>query len=235
MSLAQSTKKHDAGKIPGPWNCPQTVEIRVQLTLPNGKLTFFALHGAFTGTAPNIATIATALTTAFSSAWVTNMAPLCPPQTLFNFVSCRDMTSFANPVFAGAPTNAPGSSASVALPVSVAAVITEEINARGRGMKGRFYLGGFATNADGGGGQIASGALAATPIQSFATALFNAIQGQSLTPAVAQPPRNAYLGVTGTAHPQRGSTNPNTGTHVAVNSYTLQDLRWDTQRRRIQA
>ena len=88
-------------------------------------------------------------------------------------------------------------------------------------------MAGFATNADAGGGVIS--ATAQTGLNAFCTALFNAIQAQSLTPCVAQAPRQQYIGVTGTTHPQRNAT------HVSLTSYALRDLVWDTQRRRIQA
>ena len=99
-------------------------------------------------------------------------------------------------------------------------------------MKGRIYLGGFATNADAGGG-IPSPA-AVTGMQGFATGLFNALSAQGLTASVGQPPRNSYMGVTGTTHAQRGSLNPSTGTHIPVTSYTFTDQRWNSQRRRAQ-
>lgn len=234
MTMPISVKKKDGGRIPGPYNVPSVLEIRCQLVLPNSKQSFFRVEGAYASTPASIQSVATALFGSISSAWGSNLASLCPPATAFQNVYVRDMTSYTNPIFVGTGTAVPGTSASVAMPVNAAIVITEQIASRGRGLKGRIYLGGFATNADAGGGVIS--AAAQTGLNAFCTALFNAISGQSLTPCLAQPARYQYQGVTGTVHPARGSVGPPpTGTHVNINSYVLRDLVWDTQRRRIQA
>lgn len=233
MTMPTSVKKKDGGKIPGPFNVPSVIEIRAQMALPNTKLSFFALHGAYTTPPANMQALATALFNALSSAWGTNLASLCPPQTIFQNVYVRDMTSYLNPVYTGTGTAVPGSSASPAMPAGAAIVLTEQIASRGRGMKGRIYTGGYATNADGGGGTIS--AAAQTGLNAFCTAIFNAITGQSLTPCVAQPARYQYQGVTGTVHPARGSVGPPpVGTHVNVSAYVLRDNIWDSQRRRSQ-
>lgn len=236
MTTPRSQKKVDAGRIPGPWNCPGVIEIKCQMVLPNSRQSFWTVHGFYSGTAPNVQTVATALFGSISSAWNTNVASLCPagpPATQFQNVYCRDMSSFSNPVFTGTGTAVSGTSASVAMPVNAAIVLTEQIASRGRGMKGRIFLGGFATNADAGGGVISN--TAQTGLNAFCTALFNAITAQTLTPCVAQPARQQYLGVTGTLHSARGSAGPPpVGTHVNLTAYVLRDLVWDTQRRRIQ-
>jgi len=192
---------------------------------------FFAVHGAY-ATAPNVGTVASALFTSISSAWSTNLASLMATTTIFQNVFCRDMANPNNPVFTGTGTAIPGTSASIAMPPGAALVLTEQIQGRGRGMKGRIYLGGFATNADAGGG-IPSAA-AVTGMGAFGTALLNALSAQGLTACVAQAPRAAYLGVTGTSHAARGSINPSTGTHVQVSTYSFVDQRWNSQRRRAQ-
>ena len=156
---------------------------------------------------------------------------LGPPQTIFQNVYVRDMANFSFPVYTGTGTAVPGTSASPAMPVNAAIVLTEQITARGRGLKGRIYMAGFATNADAGNGIISTAAN--TGLSNFCTALYSALTAQSLQPAVAQAPRAAYLGFTGTSHPARGT--PGQGHAVGVSSYILRDLVWDTQRRRIQA
>lgn len=233
-TLPQSHKRTDAGRIPGPYNIPSVLEIKCQMLLPNSKQTFFIVHGAYTSQPASIQSVATALFGSISAAWGTNLASLAATATQFQNVYVRDMTAFTNPVSVGTGTAVPGTSASPAMPVNAAIVITEQVVTRGRGAKGRIFLGGWATNADAGGGVIS--AAAQTGLNAFCTALFNAITGQSLTPCVAQPARQAYLGVTGTSHAARGSAGPPpTGTHVNVSTYLLRDLVWDTQRRRIQA
>jgi hypothetical protein len=146
--------------------------------------------------------------------------------TLFNNVFVRDMTNFTNPVFVGTGTAVAGTGGAVAMPENNAIVLTENIAARGRGAKGRVFLGGWAQNADVTVGGI-SGTVQ-TALNALGTAWANALSGQSLTPCVAQVARQQYQGVTGTVHAQR-----NAG-HVNVSSYTCRDLIWDTQRRRVQ-
>jgi hypothetical protein len=106
----------------------------------------------------------------------------------------------------------------------VAAVLTEQIAARGRGLKGRVFLGGWDVGADAGNGIIAPAAV--TAINNYGTAVFSAISAAQLTPCVAQPARQTYLGLTGTTHPARVAAS------VFVTSYTCRDNKWDTQRRR---
>lgn len=224
--MAQSTKKTDAGRVPGPQAVPNVIEIKIQSPFAGGRSMFYSLHGAFTTAPSNMQTLANALFTSLSSAWNTNLASLMAPTTSVTNVYVRDMTSTTNPVFVGTGTAVVGTSASIAMPPGAAIVMTENINARGRGAKGRVYLGGWATNADASGGQIA--AASQTAVNNFGTAVFNAISGQSLTPCVAQPHRQAYTGVTGTNHVDRPAS------HVAVTSYTCRDLAWDSQRRRAQ-
>jgi hypothetical protein len=194
---------------------------------------FGVVHGTYT-TAPNTATMATALWSSISSAWSTNMASQMATSTVFQNVYVRDMANPNNIVSVGTGTFIAGSSASPAMAPGAALVITEQVASRGRGLKGRIYMGGWATNADAAGGVPSSTAI--TAMNGFCTALWSAITGQSLTPCVAQPPRAAYLGYTGTSHPARGSTNPNTGTHIPLqtNGYTFTDQRWNSQRRRAQ-
>lgn len=231
MTQPHSQKKIDGGRIAGPAAVANVIEIKCQVQLPNSKLSFWVVHGSFTTVPPNMQTVATALFNSISSAWSTNFAslmPLGPPATTFQDVLIRDMTAITNPIFIGTGTAVAGSSASVAMPPGAAIVMTENIVARGKGLKGRVYFGGWATNADAGGGVIAPAAV--TAVTNFGTALFSAISAQSLVPCVAQVARQAYTGITGTSHPARGT--PGIGGHVNVTSYTARDNLWDAQRRR---
>jgi hypothetical protein len=112
------------------------------------------------------------------------------------------------------------------MPENAAIVMTENINIRGKGLKGRCYLGGWSTAADAGGGVIA--AAAQTAVNNFGTAILNALNAQSLTPCVAQIARQQYQGITGTIHQARPMGHP------TVLGYVCRDLVWDTQRRRVQ-
>lgn len=224
MGIPTSQKKKDAGHIPGPQNVPSVIEIRCQLMMPNSKLSFMTFHGAYTTAPGNIQTMANTLFTSLSGAWGTNMAPVCPPATSFQSVQVRDMASYLNPVSIGTGTAVPGTSASVALPAEVAIVLTENVASRGRGLKGRAYLGGLAQNASTAGGLISAAGQSAA--NGFGTAVFNAIGAVALTPCVAQVARAQYQGYTGTVHPARNAS------HVNVTSYTCRDLNFDSQRRR---
>lgn len=221
-----SVKKKDGGRIAGPANVPAVIEIRCQVQLPNNKASFWTVHGFYTVVPPSMSVLANSLFTGISTAWSTSLASFMPPQTLFQNVLIRDMTSFLNPIFIGTGTAVPGTSpgTNAIMPVEVAAVITESIATRGKGMKGRIFLGGWATNADGGNGVIATALM--TGLTSFGSSLFSAISGQSLTPCVAQVARQQYAGITGTVHPAR------TANHVNVTTYAPRDNLWDSQRRR---
>ena len=230
MSLQQSTRRHDAGRIAGPWNCATLCELKLFWSLPNGKIMQNTLHGHYTTPPSSMQTTATALFGSCSSAWGTNLAPYMHTQTIFTQVTLRDMASFSNPVFIGTGTAVPGTGTGAALPENVAIVLTENVTARGRGLKGRQYLGGWVQSPDVTTGGIST--VVQTAINAYGTALINALNGQGMTAAVAQAPRAAYLGFTGASHPARGSAG--NGTFVAVSSYTCRDLVFDTQRRRVQ-
>jgi hypothetical protein len=227
MAIAQSTRKHDAGRVPGPFQIPSVIEIVLGTQLTTTKMMFSKLHGSYTTAPANMLTLANALMSAFSSAWTTNLAPLMATTTIFQWVTVRDMSSSANLATQSTGASVAGTSASIAMPLGAAVVMTEDVNIRGRGSKGRIYLGGWATNADAAGGQIT--AATQTAVDNFGTAVLNALNTNSLTPALAQPPRANYMGVTGTVHPARGEA-PN-GTHATVTAYVCSNLRWDSQRR----
>lgn len=236
MSLPTSTKKHDAGHVPGLWNCPNTVEIRMQVALPNGKTMMHTIHGTYTSTPSNMQTLTNALFSSLSSAWSSNLGTYMHTGTIFQFVYCRDMANTNNPVFQSTGAAVAGTGTGAALPDSAAIVMTENINARGRGAKGRIFLGGFVQSTD-----ITVGGISGTvqtAINTMGAAWISALSAQSLTPAVAKPPRYAYMGFTGTAHAQRGTPGsggtPGIGSAVPVTSYVCRDLIWDTQRRRVQ-
>jgi hypothetical protein len=226
MTMPISHKKTDGGRIPGPAAVPNVIEIACTVILPNQKTSRMTFHGAYATTPPAMATLAGALWTSLSTAWGSNLGALMATSTSFTNVFVRDMTNVTNPVFQGTGTAVAGTGAGAAMPVNNALVMTENVNQRGRGSKGRVYLGGWIVTADAGAGLAT--AAAQTAINNFGTAVANAINAQTLTPCVAQPARQQYQGVTGTVHPARGAS------HVAVTSYVCRDLIWDTQRRRIQ-
>jgi hypothetical protein len=221
-----SVKKKDAGRIPGPANVPSVIEVRMQFALPNSKTIYSTLHGAYVTAPSNMQSLATALFGSLSSAWGSNIGAYMANATSFTNVWVRDMSNFTNPVYQGTGTAVVGTGGAVAMPENNAIVLTENIAARGRGAKGRVFLGGWAQNADVTVGGIST--TVQTALNALGTAWANALTGQSLTPCLAQVARQQYQGVTGTVHAARGAT------HTNVTSYTCRDLIWDTQRRRVQ-
>jgi hypothetical protein len=224
MTMPISVKKKDGGRISGPANVPSVIEIAMIGQLPNAKPVRTVFHGSYTTPPANMQTLAGALWTALSGAWSTNLATLMATASSVTSVQVRDMTSFTNPIAIGTGTAVPGTSVSVPMPSGAAIVMTENIATRGKGMKGRVYLWGWATNADAGGGAISPATQ--TAINAFGTAVFNAITTNTLTPCVAQVARQQYQGITGTIHAPRGAG------HVNVTTYQCRDLLWDAQRRR---
>lgn len=224
MTMPISVRKKDGGKIPGPATCPNVIEIRMEFTLPNGKTSHVVAHGSYAVLPPSMQGLANALWTSISSAWSTDLAPILSTGTTLRNVLVRDMTAATNPVFVGTGTAVPGTSAVAPMPADASIVLTEEVATRGRGLKGRMFLGGFTTAADGGQGTITQTAQDA--VTAFGTALNNAITAQALTPCVAQVARQQYQGLTGTIHPARNAK------PVNVTLYHCKDAEWDTQRRR---
>lgn len=220
----QSVRAVDGGHIKGAQAVPAVIEILWRTLLPSGKTSSNKVHGHYTTSPPNMQTLANSLATAWSSAWGTNLAPIMHTSTVLSGLFIRDMTSPTLPIFQGTLTALPGTGTGNAFPSENAIVVTENINGRGKGLKGRFYLGGFVVSEGSGTGGIS--VAAQTAINAFGTAIFNAITAQSLTPCVAQVARQDYVSLTGATIPARQAG------FVAVNSYTCRDLNFDTQRRR---
>lgn len=223
----QSTKKHDAGRIPGAITIPNCIQV-VLVWSPNfalGQFVYNVAHGfvasGFAATAP----IAQAIYAALATAYTANLASFQPTTGGLQGVQLRDIRppgNFAPVNSTGAAT--PGTSASMAMPEEVAAVLTARTAQAGRGYRGRMYIPCWATNANAAGGVIASGVI--TGLDNFATAYLAALTAQGITGCVAQPARNSYVGVTGTTHPQRPAGTP------AITQLFVRNNAWDSQRRR---
>lgn len=222
----QSQKRVDGGRIAGPQNVPSVVEVKCQVQLANGKLSFFTVHGSYTQIPPNFQTLANALFTSIGATWNAQLSTWMSDQTKFQFVIVRDMTDFHLAAYTSVGAPIAGQSPSAAMPSSNAIVLTEEIVQRGRGMKGRIFMGGWSANADEGGGIVTGDVQIA--LNTFGTALMQALTAQNLKPCVAQVARQEYFGITGTHHAARLAS------HVDVTSIICRDAVWDTQRRRQQ-
>lgn len=223
-TLPASQRKIDGGHIKGAQPCANVAEIKCVGTSANGKRQSFTVHGSFSAASPVNQTLANTLWTSISTAWNSNLAPQMVPATTFSAIELRDMTVPTNPVFIGTGTALAGTGTPPAVAPENAIVLTEDVTMRGRGLKGRVFLGGWANSADAGNGTIS--ALASAAATGFANALFAAISGAGLTPCVAQLPRQSYTGLTGTVHAARSPAHP------AVSTYRLRNNEWDIQRRR---
>ena len=184
MTIPASTRKTDGGRIPGPADVPGVVEIALVFSLPNGKTIKNFLHGGYSGTASAPGPIAQALFGSIGTAWTTNLAPHMHTGTHFNRVETRDMASHLNAIFLSTGTAIPGTGTADALPPEAAVVMTEQVNTRGKGLKGRVYLSGWDESAGSGVGIIDPAVVSA--VTNFGLAVFNAITAEGLIPVVAQ-------------------------------------------------
>lgn len=216
----------DPGHIGGPKVIPSCAEVKLVFALEDGKFGNIILTGRYAGSFNFTTTQATALWTALSSgaAW-TALAGFLATSTNFGAVTLRDLNVPNAPIIpSGGTGNAPGTSASPALPNEVAIVVTKRTSRTGPGYRGRLYVPGFATNALGAGNIVAAGAV--TAVQNWANTIAGAFTAQGLTHVLGQPARAAYTGRTGTQHPARPAQSTD------VSSVTVRDNHWDTQRRR---
>lgn len=222
--MAQSQRAIDGGQIAGPADVPQVVEIKVVYTLADLKTASNFFHGSYTSAAPPLQSVASALFTSLGTAFSSNLGSNMHTLTRMVRVEVRDMASHNNPVFIGTGTAIPGTGVGNAMPHELAAVMTKNVAARGRGAKGRVYLSGWVVGASDTNGSITSAVQ--TAINAYGTAVMNAINAQGLVPCVAKVARQQYDGLTGTTHPARGPDK------VAITSMTCLNLSWDSQRRR---
>lgn len=230
--MAQSQKKVDGGRIGGPVVVPNVMNIRVvwvfNNSLPSRRLASMNFQGfAAPLPSPTVAMANTILAgLAASVSGTGGLHTYMPADTVLGQVALRDMSLATNPEFLSTSAGAAGTDVANKMPLDVALVLTERIAARGRGLNGRAFFGGFTVTASDVNGVAVAGLV--TALNNFGTALNAQITGQGMVACVAQAARQAYTGVTGTQHPQR-----NAG-HITVQSYTTRDNVFDTQRRRNQ-
>src|SRR5262244_1511662 len=116
MTMPQSVRAVDGGHIKGKAAVPAVIEVIWTTALPSGKVGHCVVHGHYTTAPGNMQTLATALATAISSAWSTNLAGLMHTTTSLTGVFIRDMTAPTNPIFQGAMSAVPGTGTGGALP-----------------------------------------------------------------------------------------------------------------------
>jgi hypothetical protein len=220
----QSTRKVDGGRIPGPAAIPNGIEIRCIFRHVNAKIVSFTLHAQNDGTYITSVAAANALHQSIGAAWTAHLGYAIVNTVQFNSVVLRDMTFPELPEFTSSDPPILGTSVVTPLPDDVALVLTENGNARGRGSKGRIYVMGFAADQDQGGGVANDNLVVA--MNAFGTQLMTALGVGGLSPAIAKPHRQEYIGLTGALHAERPAA------LTPVGSYTCRDNHWDTQRRR---
>jgi hypothetical protein len=222
--VGQSTKKVDGGRIPGPAAVPQCIEVKLHFMQPNNKAATVALHGRNLGSfVPSVQTANGFLTT-IGNAFSSRLGTFTAVGLNLLQVSNRDMSDPKLPEFFSTGAQIAIGTVGTALPADVAAVLTENATMRGRGAKGRIYVPGFATSADTGTGVITATCI--TALNGLGTDIMGILTAQGLTPCVAKPARQEYIGTAGASHPARGAST------IDLSSYACQNNEWDTQRRR---
>lgn len=228
----------DPGHIPGPVFIPSCAAVRLWWQLPNGKRAFNVLHGRYAS--PPIVTQAalnsffTSIRALFTSSGLDDVLDV---NTHLTNVGIRDMAQDTTGGSGGVPagfsevvsSNAGIAGAAVGgqpMPPQVALVVTLHTGNSGQANRGRVYLPGFNSIANGAGGAITDGARDAA--QAFISGLDTLMDGIGLNICIAHPARQAYpgRGDPPVQHPARTAH-----TVLVTGILTLNNV-WDTQRMR---
>jgi hypothetical protein len=219
------TKKTDPGRIPGPAVIPACVEVVLFWTLANSRTGHNVLHGRNSGSFVPSVTSANSLFSAILTTWNSQLALYAPTTVVLGGLSVRDMSASTNAPFLNNTSGGSGTSASAAMPPQVALVLSGKGTMRGKGNSARWYLPGWASNADSGNGVVAPAVV--TALGPFMTSVFSAFSTAGLVPCVAKPARQAYTGISGAQHP---ATTAHT---IDIQAWALRDNIWDTVRARV--
>lgn len=227
MTMPTSQKKRDGGHIGGSVEIPNDIRVRmVWLDTVSTRNMYSFIDAQVAPTFALTPAIVSAVQASLVASYNANIASFQPTSISFFGCDMRDIRPPGNNsiVTAVPATGTSGTSASPLLPHGVAAVLTKRTARAGQAFRGRMYLPGWAQNADTGDGVIT--ATLVTALGVFASGILSALSGQSMIPALAQPARNQYAGITGTVHPARPAG------VVPLTSLTLRNNAWDSQRRR---
>lgn len=224
--VAQSTRKVDGGRIPGPaagqvTNC---IQWKMFFLLANQKTAHCSFYGKSQGSFVSSAAAANAMFTAISGHLASRFGTWMNNQCKFEAISVRDMSLSTNPEFRSSQTaTTPGNSAG-ALPQDVCIVLTAQCVERGRGSKGRLYLPGWNNTATTTLGAIDPTLVSA--VTAFGGDLVAELNAVALGACIPKVQRQEYTGLSGALHPARSA-------HIAdVTGYVCQNNEFDTQRRR---
>jgi len=220
----QSTRKTDGGRIPGAAAVANGLEIKLNFLQRNGKSARCFLHAKWLPPVVVGQALAESIANAMQPQWTAHIGAIIVTGTFFENVTIRDMTDPSLPEFTSTGAAVQGTDTTVPLPPDVALCVTENTITRGRGARGRFFLMGFGSSAQGAGGTIAT--TTQTAVNALGSAWQSGLRGLNIIPSVAKPHRQEYTGLSGALHPERPARLDE------VTAYVCRDLNWDTQRRR---
>jgi hypothetical protein len=215
----------DPGEIGGPVVIPNCTQVVLNWTLADGKSAHNVMYGRSAGVPNPTVAMADAIFAALGTgaqavALLASIATTCA----MSGVTLRSVHTANLPMIASTAAAKPGTDATIALPNEVAAVVTLRTALTGPQNRGRLFIPGFASDTIGVGNVISPATV--TALQNWANTIIAALSGQALTLVIGQRARQAYTGITGTAHPERQA-----GSQV-VTSTPVRDNHWDTVRRR---
>lgn len=216
----------DPGRIAGPVQIPNCIEVDLVWNLASGKQVKNVLHGQVAAGFNATAAVAQAIYAAIiaSGQWTAWAAFLHTTASLAG-VNLRDLRTLNMPVVTSTGAATAGTGAGTALPPGVSSTVTLRTASAGRGFRGRVYLPGL----DSSGITAATGAMTAgaqTAAVNFITEVQTALTASAITLSIAQPQRQAYTGRKGRAIPARAAN------VVNVTSITSRLLALTSQRRR---
>jgi hypothetical protein len=215
----------DPGAVGGPVLIPSCAQIKLYWNQEDGKIGHNVLYGRysgpFAGTPTQAQGILSALTT--GAAW-TGLAAFLATSTQLSNVSIRNVAIEDQAEIFNTAAGPFGTSASAALPNETACVITLHTAKAGQSGRGRMYVPGFATNALGAGNVIS--ATTVTAVSNWGATIGGALNTQGYVFVLGLRERQAYVGATGTQHPDRPATSE------PITQASVKDNHWDSQRRR---
>jgi len=216
---------------------PNCIQVKLG-TAVAGQGCYNILHFQKAGSQTIDQTVAEAVGNASHTAWLANMAPLCPNIVALGHSSVRDLTAPNLPEFIDTVAAVIGTSPTLdPLPAATALVVTIRTGSSGKSFRGRVYVTGFSEAANDGAGLAtpAAGDAAVGFLSDFA----DAMDGLGYTLGVASRPSNASQLIRRTGMPNGdiveevlSTTTQKAGGITPYTSLQVRDLRWDTQRRR---
>lgn len=213
-----------AGNLP----VPQGLETKIVWAFNGNPYALNVFHWRNTSNAAITQTVANTIDSAAKTAFTTGgLAAQFVTGVTLVAVHTRSMIANSDPWFIGSGAAVAGTAVGKPLPAAVSLVVTVKTGLRGRSFNGRQYLTGWAELAnDAAGGATAAASAAAL---GFFNAWFGAMAGGTppFTPCVLSRWTTPAGSPPGTPPTER---NPPILTSQTAN--VMQDLRWDTQRRR---